>query len=472
MTIGVGGLVSGLDTESIISQIMALESRPVTLLQSREAGYQAKISALGSMKGGLSSLQTAAQVLQDADSFTAFTATSGNYTALSASASIDASVGNYLIDLTSLATSQQVRSSAFTASDEVVGTGTLTIQVGASDAVDVVIDTDHQTLAGIATAINEAEADVSASVVDDGNGNFYLTLSSADTGAANTISMTMVDDDGVPDDAFGLSKLYTDPPAQTLTQTQAASNAELTVNGIGVERTTNAITDLIDGVTLSLKDADPGNPFEVKVTKDLASVTSKVQAFVDAYNEMVTVFDGLQSYDAETNIAGPLVGDSTTRQLRSSLQSMLYDQVEGVDSAVNGLSRLGVEVGRDGKLTLDTSTLTTALEDYPDKVTTFFTNTTEGNEGIALRFDDLLDGFLSSSSGLLAAKEQGLQNSIDDIGDQIERINYRLVKKEEILRNQFLNLETVLAGLQATSGALDQQLEALANLNASISKKD
>ncbi|MEN8257433.1 MAG: flagellar filament capping protein FliD [Thermodesulfobacteriota bacterium] len=471
MTIGVGGLVSGLDTESIITQVMDLERRPVLLLQAREADFQSKISALGSMKGGLSALQSAAQSLQDADSFTAYKTTNGNHTALSASASQDASPGTYLIDLTSLATSQQVRSEVFTASDEIVGTGTLTIQVGANDAIDVVIDSDHQTLAGIATAINEAATDVTASVIDDGNGNFYLTLASSETGAANTISMTMVDDDGTNNDAAGLSNLYTNPVAQTLTETQAAGDAQLTVNGITVERTSNSITDLIGGVTLTLKEADPGNPFEVTVAKDLNSVKSKIQAFVSEYNNMIDIFGGLQSYDAETEEAGPLIGDSTTRQLRSRLGAMLYDQVDGVASEVNGLSRLGVEVGRDGKLTLDDAKLTTALENYPDEVTSFFTNTEVGNEGIALRFDNLLESYLSTTNGLLAAKEDGLQDSIDDMGEQVDRINYRLLKKEETLRNQFLALEMILGELQATSGALDQQLESLSNLNASIYKK-
>lgn len=473
MTIGVGGLVSGLDTESIISQMMDIERRPIFLLQGREVDYQAKISALGTMKGSLAALQTSANSLSDADSLVSFSAASGNTSVLTTSAGKDAAAGNYQVEVGALATAQQVRSAAFTvaASTEDVGTGTLTIQVGDNAAFDVAIDADHQTLAGIATAINEAGTDVTAAVVDDGTGNVYLTLASSKTGAANTISLTMVDDDGNNNDAAGLSSLYTDPVGQTLAETQAAANAELTLNGIAVERASNTITDLIDGVTLTLLEADPDNPFTVTVAQDLSAITSKIESFVTKYNATIDTLDSLQKYDAAAGSGGILQGDSTTRQLRSSMQTLLYASVDGVASDVNGLSRLGIEVGRDGKLSINSEALNAAVEENPDQVIRFFSNDETGNNGIARRFDDLLEGYLHSSTGLLDAKENGLQASIDDIGEQVEKIEYRLAIREETLRQQFMNLETLLAGFQATQGALDQQLQSLANLSTYISTK-
>ena len=416
-------------------------------------------------------LQTAAASLADADNFVSFSATSANTTVLSATASADAVAGSYQVDVTALATSQQVRSSSFTAGTDVVGTGTLTLQVGSGTAFDVTIDSSNETLDGIAAAINEAGTDVTAAVVDDGGGNFYLTLASSETGADNTISLTMADDDSNNLDAAGLSIIYPDPPNQTLTVTLAAVNALLSLNGIAVERDSNIITDLVTGVTLTLNEADPGNPFALTVTQDFSTITEKVETFVAKYNAVVGTFDTLQSYDADAGSGGILQGDSTTNQLRSRLQSLLYEGVDGLSDGVNGLSRLGVEVGRDGTLTVNSDTLTTAVEENTDQVISFFSNDEDGNDGIGRRFDDLLEGYLASSTGLLATKEEGLQASIDDIGDQVERINFRLNKKEENLRQQFLNLETLLAGFQATQGALDQQLQSLANLSSYISTK-
>jgi flagellar hook-associated protein 2 len=183
---------------------------------------------------------------------------------------------------------------------------------------------------------------------------------------------------------------------------------------------------------------------------------------------MVSTFDSLLSYNPEAGTGGILQGDSTTRQLRSGLQNLLYGSVDGVASDVNGLNRLGIQVGRDGKLSVDSETLTAVVEENPDQVISFFSNDEAGNDGIGRRFDDLLEGYLHRSTGLLDSKENGLQASIEDIGNQVDKIEYRLSIREANLRKQFSNLETLLAGFQATQGALDQQLKSIDNLNASI----
>lgn len=468
MAISVGGLVSGLDTESIISQLMEIEQQPILLLQQDEAFYQSKISALGSVKGALSSLQSAITSLKDADTFVSISASSGNASVLSVSASESAEPGNYQVIVTTLAQAQQVRSASFTGSDQVVGTGTLTLQVGSGVAVDIEIDSDHETLAGVAAAINEADTDVTAGVIHDGNGNYYLTLSSQETGAANIITLTIDDADSNNDDASGLSSLYTDPAAHTVTETQEAGNAQLTVNGIAVERAENTIDDLIEGLTLTLNQEDPVNPFVVNVAENLDSVSGKVQSFINQYNTVVDVLADLQAYDADTGSSGTLQGDSMTRQLQSRMKSLLYTKVDGVDRDVNGLNRLGVEVGRDGKLSFDSSILTSAMGTYREDVVNFFTQEEEGNVGLAVEFGVFLESYLNNTTGLIAAKEDGLQASIDDVGDQVDRINLRLLKREEILRSQFEALETLLSGFQSTQGALEQQLQNLSNLTSSI----
>jgi flagellar hook-associated protein 2 len=470
MSFGVGGLMSGLDTKSIITQMMQLEQRPILLLQQQEAAYQAKISAFGALKGVLAELQTAAAALKETDLFAGFSASSANTTVLTASASDTAVAGNYQVTVDVLAQAQQVKSSAFTASDEVVGTGTLTIQVGTNTAVEVTIDEDNDTLAGIVQAINDSDADVTAGVINDGT-NYYLTLASKETGASNTISLTMADADLVNNDALGLSKIYSDPATQAMSQTQAAANAELTVNGIPVVRSSNVIDDLLEGVTLNVAAADPGNPFEVKVSRNMGSVITKITAFVDKYNNALTSLGALQTSDLEAGAVGLLQGDSTPRILQMRLQSLLASKVSGIASSVNTLSSLGVSADKDGKLSLNPITFTAAYEANREDVVNFFTQTTTDSEGFAVKFDTLLDSYLQKSTGLLVTKEEGLQRSVDHIGDQVERIQLRLAKREENLTRQFNALESLLGQFQTTSGVLSQQLDALSNLSSQIYKK-
>lgn len=469
MTFGVGGLMSGLDTESIIKKMMDLERRPITLLQQREAVYQSKISSFGAVKGVMGELQTAVAALKSPDLFAGFSASSGNSTVLDASASNTAKAGSYQVTVNGLATAQQVKSSSFIASSAVVGTGTLTIAVGANPAVNVTIDGTNNTVAGIAQAINNAGADVTAGVVNDGLGNYYLTLASKKTGSSNTISLTMADADGINNDANGLSKIYFTPATQSMSQTQAATNALLTVNGIAAERASNTITDLLEGVTLTLKTADPGKPFGVTVSPDVSSITSKITAFVAKYNSAFSGLSTLQSSDPTAGTAGPLQGDSTARTLQTRLQSLLSIKVDGVASSVNSLSALGVSVDKVGKMSFDSTVFATAYAANRSDVVNFFTQTTVGKEGFAPKVDTMLDGYLKSNTGLLSSKEDGLKRSIKHIDDQVGSIELRLAKREENLRKQFNSLESLMAQFQNTSGTLTQQLSALSNLNAQIS---
>jgi flagellar hook-associated protein 2 len=256
-----------------------------------------------------------------------------------------------------------------------------------------------------------------------------------------------------------------------MSQTQAAANAELTVNGIPVVRSSNVIDDLLEGVTLNVAAADPGNPFEVKVSRNMGSVITKITAFVDKYNNALTSLGALQTSDLEAGAVGLLQGDSTPRILQMRLQSLLASKVSGIASSVNTLSSLGVSADKDGKLSLNPITFTAAYEANREDVVNFFTQTTTDSEGFAVKFDTLLDSYLQKSTGLLVTKEEGLQRSVDHIGDQVERIQLRLAKREENLTRQFNALESLLGQFQTTSGVLSQQLDALSNLSSQIYKK-
>ncbi len=468
-SITTGGLMSGMDTESLISQLMDLEKRPVRLLQQREADHLAEISAFGTLKSALSELQGAAGALKEEGNLLSYGVTSSNEDALSAAVSGEPAAGTYRVEVTQLAQAQQVRSAAFGSGDAAVGTGTLTLEVGDA-STDIAIDADSDTLSGIAQAINDADAGVTAQVMDDGAGNAYLTLFSRETGSDNTITLTMADDDGVNDDASGLSSLYTDPATQALTETQEARNAQLTVNGMPVERASNTVEDVVEGLSFTLNEAAPGSPVTVDVAENANSAVKRIQGFVTTYNAVVDTFKGLQSYDSESEEAGLLLGDRTTTMLRSSLRRLLSEQVDGVAGEVNGLSRLGITVDQDGHLSVDQDVLTQALDEHRDDVLAFFSQDEEGKQGLAVQLHETVDGYVKTG-GIIETKTDGLQSSVDDIEDQIESKEARFVQREENLRNQFESLEVLLAEYQTTESMLTQQLSSLENLNNSISSK-
>lgn len=472
MAFSVNGIMSGLDTASIISQMMALERRPVELLEYKLTGLETKISAVGMLKSALSDLQGATSAINTTDLFAGFTATSGNTDVITATASSEAVSGAYQVTVNGLAQAETVNGSSFVGSDVVVGTGTLTIQLGSNAAVNVVIDSTTSTLAGIAQAINDSDAEVSAGVVNDGLGNYFLSLTGKETGEANTISLSVDDDDLVDDDASGLSKLYADPLTQSMSvPTQLATNALLTVNGIDVERASNTIDDLLQGVTLGLVAKDVGNPVSITVARDTASIKNKINTFVSKYNTVVDVLARLQSYDAETGVAGLLQGDSTARNVQGQLRAVLQGQIPGVVENVDQLSELGFETGRDGKLSFDGAVFDTVYSTNRTDVINSFTQDIESGKGFAVQFESVLESYVQSTTGILSAKEEGLKNSTDRVRDQIVSYEFRLSKREENLKRQFQALETLMAQFQGTSGSLSQQLESLSNLSAQISGK-
>jgi len=171
--------------------------------------------------------------------------------------------------------------------------------------------------------------------------------------------------------------IYTDPAAQTLTETRAAANAVLTVNGIeNIQRSSNTIDDLVEGITFTLKDADPTVTVSVTSSKNFSGLTKKLDSFVKSYNTLIDSLAEQTAYNGEGAASGILLGDSTVSRIGASLSSMIYQGVDGVDSAVNSLSRLGMEIDDTGHLSLDKSKVTSAMESNPDDVIKFFTGNT------------------------------------------------------------------------------------------------
>ncbi len=379
------GLGSGLDVNSIVSQLMTLEQRPLTDLTQKEAQYTAQVSAYGSLKGAISSFQSAVSALATPTKFTALKASVGDTSAATVSAAPNASPASYSMEVQQLAQSQKLKSAAFADTGTAIGTGTLTISFGTYSgdnftlnadkaAKSITIGAGQNTLTGIRDAINAAGAGVTAGIINDGTG-YRLTLTSQDSGTANAVRIQVADDDTGNTDNAGLSQMAFDARTvsgvQNLTESVAAKDAKVVLDGITVTKPSNTISDAIQGVTLNLT-GETDSPTTLTVAKDTAGITSSVNTFVKAYNDLNKTITSLTQYDSVNQKASILTGEATVRSLQSQLRSVFNSSLATAGGGYSSLSDIGITFQTDGTLKLDQTKLDAAMKDGTKDISTLF----------------------------------------------------------------------------------------------------
>jgi flagellar hook-associated protein 2 len=451
-----GGLASGLDTQAIISALLAVESRPIALLEQRRSTIERQRNLINNFDGLLDDLATAAEDVEDSNSFLAFkTATDDDDAFFSSSAGNNAIAGTYEIGVKSLATNEIKGSTGSPDRDTTTnGSGVLTLQVGSGPVQ--LINVASTTLDGIAAAINENGEGVSAQVVDTGadTNPFQLIITSEESGSEGTITL------GSDSATDTFTSFVAGLDGNTIRE---GSDAELTFNGIDITRSSNSISDLIQGVTLDLTAAseldvngDPVSTTTLTVSTDGEATGEKLQAFVDAYNAVFDFVQGQFTAPAEGADAPPLFGDSTLRGVRNSLRSITGGSVDTGNDAFSLLSQVGIEAGTDGKLTFNSAEFEEAIAEDEDAVLALFTGEDEEGSpsGIAGRLVATVELYTDSVDGLIKARTDGFARLIRDTDNQIERQNDRLERTEQQLNTRFANLEVLLNRLQGQGGAL------------------
>lgn len=307
------GVGSGLDLGALVTGLLDAERVPAeNRLALKQQNISAELSGFGLMRSSLSQFQSSLGGLQSAESFNAKSVSVSDTSVFTATAENDVELGSYSVEVSKLATSQSLATSAltpFSALDDVIGSGTLSFQFGttttgpygftadlsrSAQTIDVSVANGNNTLSGLRDYINSEITDIQASIVNDGSG-YRLVLTSENTGADNSLEITVTNDGDLDNnDNSGLSQLAFNALAQSsLTQTVAAQDAELSINGLDVTSASNNIDSVLDGVTLNLKKADAGNFVNLAVTKNLASITASINGFVEAFNELRTNIDSL-----------------------------------------------------------------------------------------------------------------------------------------------------------------------------------
>jgi len=452
MAISSSGIGSGIDIESLVSQLVAAEGQPATLrLNKQEAVFQADLSAVGLLKAALSEFQTAVKGLADKTAFQERTATTETDSPFEITAGTTAVSGSYDIEVVALAKAAKVRSAGFTAETDTIGTGTLDISLGAS-SFSITIDDTNKSLAGIRDAINKDESNpgITASIINV-DGGHQLVLSSNQEGAENTIDIVATDNDGA--DGFDLTQLST----ANLTTIQAAQDAQMKVDGQMVTRNRNRFSDVITGITFDLKKVSTdGEASNFKVELNDGSVKSKVFEFVAAFNDLSKVMDGLGSYDPNTKVAGQLQGDPGLRAIKNQIRQVMSSPIGESGLTYTSLASIGIKTSEAGVLENDLTKLDEVISADADAIANLFAS----DNGLATTLDTILSGFLKTD-GMLGSRTTALEGRIKALADDRGNLERRLTSIEARLRKQFGAMDSLVANLNSTSSFLAQQLENL-----------
>ncbi len=451
------GIGSGIDINGIVNQLVTAEGQPAfNAISRRETAVNTKLSALGRLQGALSDFKTATGKLNEVGTFNKQQAVSANETVLTATAGLGAATGSYSLEVQQLAQAQKLTSIGYTDSSAIVGSGTLTLSV-AGTSFSVTLDGTNNTLGGVRDAINQASdnSGVNASIinVDDGLGGTIskLVLTAKNTGTANSITVTATEDPSVP----GLSNLGYDPAngVTNLTQQNAAQDAKILVDGQMATRSTNSITDVIQGVTLDLKTAATGTVFNVDVTLDETSITDVANGFVSAFNGLMTIVKDLGKFDPASNTAGALLGDSTLRQVQSQIRQAVSDTVSSASSSFNSLNLIGISIDRSGVMSLDSAKFSGVLKGNLNAVSDVFSS----SDGVAARLSTRLDQFLQSG-GAFDLQTTSLNKQLSKFSDERDTVQLRLDNLQKQLMKQFIAMDVAVGQFQSTGAFLSQQL--------------
>jgi flagellar hook-associated protein 2 len=465
---------------SIVSQLVALEKAPLTLLGTQATAEQAQISAFGQVQSQISALTDAATAMSDPKTWTASKASSSNPAAASITTTAAAQPGSFSLDVDALATQQSVSSGTLTAG-AAVGAGTLNLQLGTwsaggtvftaatgSASVPVVISSTDN-VAAIAAKINAANAGVVATAFNDGTSD-RLLLSSKNTGAAAGFQVTQTTGSTLSALVFDPTTAIGGSPGAGMAATgnpiQYGGDAQARINGLAVTSGSNTLASNIPGVTINLLATTttgytvPGtgvrSPATLSISTDVTPGVGFVQSFVTAYNTLNTTLTGLTKYDATTQTAGLFQGDSSVVGLQNVMRRMLGSTSLGTSTQY--LSDMGVELQVDGSLTINTTKLSAAANNGTT-LQQFFTNNNNNpaTNGFALKFRDFGQNALGIG-GMVTNETSALAAVLADNTKQQTAVNDRATALQTQLQAQYSALDAQMASLNALSAYVTQQV--------------
>ncbi len=445
------GVGSGLDLTGLLNQLRAAERQKLQPITQQKNQEQAKISAYGRLRSGLSELQDAVGKLNGNPLYEGLKASVKGGEGMTAITSAEASPGSYKVVINNTAQAGSLASTGITDRDTPVIAADatdpkLTVTFGDSSTKEIDL-TQGATLEAIRDAVNaDAEAGVNASIVFDGT-NHRLVLSSRETGA----------DAGITNMAFsGLA------PGVTLNDDQGTlqegRDASLTINGIDITSSTNTVKGAIQGVTLELDPGLENETLSLVVEKDNEAIRDAIQGFVDTFNKLKSTLGRMTQVTGDAATAGELVGDRTIRTIETRLSRNLTDIVSGGE--LTRMSQIGISLKADGRLELDSTKLANVIADNPQALADFFAGADE-KSGMAGRLAGTLELALDSKDGMVQRALSGSEERVKGLEERFERMEQSIERTMERYRKQFGQLDNMMARMNSVGSYLTQQLDML-----------
>jgi flagellar hook-associated protein 2 len=446
-TISSAGVGSGLDVAGIIDGLMAVEKRPLQILDGKQQLYTAQISAYGELISAVSSFQSSMESLNDLTALDQYKTSSTNSELIDITSTDNPDLGSFNVEVTRLADFHKMSSSEILSTDTFGGAAgdSLSIQAGSNIADTITVDlSTAQTLAEIRDAINADENNpgVRASLVNGDNGLQKLVLNAEDIGSANALSLSY--GGAVNSTTFGLQTV------NNIGGDTALLDAEFIVDGFTITRPSNTVSDVISGVTFSLNGAETGTTTKLSVSRDTGATEAQVKSFATAYNTLIS--------SVRSQRSGALGTDNLLLSIENQVKNVINNSA--TSGNLSNLSQVGLSIDKDGVMSLDSETLNTALDTGYANVAQLFA--AEG-DGFANRLVTLVDNWVGSD-GFISARTDGLNQRIDDLSDRRLSIERNLAIIETRYRAEFSALDILVSQFQSTGEFLTSQLAQLPDL--------
>jgi flagellar hook-associated protein 2 len=426
-----------MDTSALIGAMVGVYSIPKNLLEADIESAEEKKEAIAGLKNRLEDLEDALEEIDDEDSFKVYKASYEETDAFAVTVDGSSVPGAYDVDITSLARAELEVSQGFAdkSSTGVVAEGTIAVTY-AGTATEIRVDSSNSSLTRVAALIDDIEG-LSAYVLDTGAAAkpYKLVIQGEDTGEDNTIEI----------DTSGLTGGGITP---SFTENRSAADAEVEINGISISSDSNTISDAVPGMDIELYQTT-SSAETVTVTMDKEGIRANVQTVLDAYNEVVSWVGTKSAFNADADIKGPFVGETTVNRVMRGLQNVVSDTYDSSED-LNSLSLVGITTQSTSKVEMDTDDFDDALDDHFDDVMELFIS----EDGFGAAMKEQIDVYIDPVDGTLESFADSLEARIDDMEDQVSSYEYRIERYEARLREQFSAMEALLGSMQGTSNYL------------------
>jgi flagellar hook-associated protein 2 len=431
MSLQVDGIISGLDTSALIEAILDSSGIPKTQLQARISDYEIKSERISDLVNRVATVSTALEDMAAIGDFRSYSASYTENDAFEIAVDGEAVEGSYDIEITEMAKAEQWVSGGFSASDTDAGmSGDLVFDY---DGTSTTVATSGLSLEEIATEINDVDG-LTAYVMNTGDATspYRLVVQGDDRGSDYGIDFSS-------SDAGVASTLGFDDSAN---RTIEASSASLTINGVAVTSDGNTVADAVPGMTITIT-GTTSDAITVDVSSDPDAIEEKIQAFVDAYNDVVNFISTNSIYDSEEGIRGAFVGESGVRRVSQGMASVVTAEYADLSQDYESLGIIGIETTSSGMLEIDSDKFQEILLADPDQVADLFTS----EDGFIAAMQDQLDVYTDDTEGSLSVRKDSIEQRITDLNDDVDNLQDRLDRMEARLRAQFTSMEVTMGQL-------------------------